>query len=87
MSDAQQSAPYPVRPGDRVRVVDPALDALAAIFREATGEEPPPNNVGTVEEIHPAEAGVCVEAMVVICFDDGESSAPYPLSEVEVIHA
>lgn len=39
------------KPGDRVGVNDPALAAMRAIMRSATGQEPRPNHVGTVAEV------------------------------------
>jgi hypothetical protein len=63
--------------GDRVLVTDPALAAIRAIMRNATGKEPAPNHHGTVEEIWG-------DGQVLIYFDDGVG-APYPASEVEHI--
>lgn len=60
--------------GDRVKVLDPGLQAVAKIFRDATGEEPPPNDTGTVDSVE--------GDYVYIIFDDSESMAPYPTREV-----
>jgi hypothetical protein len=65
------------KPGDRVRVNDPALEQLADIFRKATGDEPVPNNVGVVDEVF--------KDTVVVIFDDSGQAAPYSLAEVEVL--
>jgi hypothetical protein len=62
------------KPGDRVLVTDPALAAMRAIMRDATGQEPAPNHHGTVDEIW-------VDGTVLINFDDGVG-APYPPDEV-----
>lgn len=60
--------------GDRVYVIDEGLAALRAIMRRATGQEPKPNHVGTVEEIMD-------DGDVLIYFDDG-GGAPYPPEDV-----
>jgi hypothetical protein len=64
----------PFKHGDRVYVTDPALAQLREIMRNATGEEPPPNHHGTVEEVWDS-------GDVLIHFDDGVG-APYPADEV-----
>ncbi len=70
-------------PGDRVYVIDPGLAQLREIMARATGEEPPPNNQGTVEELWEDET-------LLIVFDaDGVegagNAAPYPVSEVRLL--
>lgn len=67
--------------GERVMVLDDALESLREIMRRATGQEPPPNHHGTVYELWPSENGDCEEDRVLIYFDDG-GSAPYLISEV-----
>lgn len=62
------------KPGDRVLVTDPALAAMRAIMRDATGQEPTPNHHGTVKEVWSS-------GDILINFDDGVG-APYPASEV-----
>lgn len=62
--------------GDRVAVDDPALAELRRIMREATGEEPPPNNEGVVDEVWGDR--------LLINFDDG-GGAPYPAGETRRI--
>lgn len=62
-----------VKRGDRVYVDDAALADLRRIMREATGEDPPPNHHGTVEDV--------TEGQVLIVFDDGQG-APYPPEQV-----
>lgn len=62
--------------GDRVAVDDPALAQIDAIFR-AVGEEPAPNNVGTVESVRE-------DGTLVIVFDD-HGSAPYPRAQTRRI--
>lgn len=64
------------KPGDRVFVVDPALEMLRRIFERATGTTEP-NHHGTVQEVRPLDG----EHDVVIRFDDGVE-APYPLEDV-----
>lgn len=64
----------PLAPGDRVAVHDPALEEVQRIFRDATGEEPAPNNQGVVDRIY-------ADGTVLINFDDG-GAAPYPANEV-----
>lgn len=66
-------------PGDRVYVTDPGLAQLRAIMRQATGQEPPPNHHGTVDEIW--------DDAVLIVFDSEAgpatgNAAPYPAHEV-----
>jgi hypothetical protein len=68
--------PRAFQAGDRVAVDDSALAELRAIFRDATGKEPPPNNVGTVDEVH--------GDTLLIDFDDG-GCAPYPASQAHHI--
>lgn len=62
------------KPGDRVYVTDPALAQLREIMRSSTGQEPPPNHHGTVEEVWNGGA-------ILIHFDDGVG-APYLAVEV-----
>ncbi len=59
--------------GDRVAVTDAALAELQRIMREATGEEPPPNNEGVVDQVWASDGQITY----VINFDDGVG-APYP---------
>lgn len=66
------------KPGDRVAVHDPALEQLQAIMRSATDEEPPPNNIGTVDEVDGDR--------VLINFDDG-GCAPYPARDTRLLKA
>ena len=66
-----------LRPGDRVAVDDPALAELQRIFRDALGEEPAPNNEGTVEQAWD-------DGTLLIFFDDG-GSAPYPATDARRI--
>jgi class 3 adenylate cyclase len=63
---------WPV-PGDRVKVMDPALAELRATMAAATHEEPVPNHHGTVESVDGDR--------ILIVFDDG-GSAPYQRNEV-----
>lgn len=70
-------------PGDRVYVTDAGLAQLRAIMRRATGQEPPPNHHGTVDE-------VWEDGTVLINFDeDGVegvgNAAPYPPDEVKLL--
>jgi hypothetical protein len=69
-----------VTKGDRVYVTDEGLASLREIMRQATGQEPPPNHHGTVEEIWE-------DGSVLIYFDEGGveaagTSAPYPPEQV-----
>lgn len=64
-----------IKSGDRVYVTDEGLAHIREIMRQATGEEPPPNHHGTVDEVWGDDD------MVLIIFDDGQA-APYPSAEV-----
>ena len=66
------------QPGQRVKVNDPALAELQAIFKKALGENPPPNNEGVVADDQ------YDDAFVLINFDDG-GAAPYPVEMVEAL--
>ena len=68
-----------LKKGDRVSVNDPVLAQLRAIMRQATGQEPKPNHIGTIED--PAFG----QGEVLIYFDDG-SSAPYPVDQCTVLN-
>jgi hypothetical protein len=67
-------------PGDRVYVIDSGLERLRQIMRDATGEEPPPNHHGTVDQ----DWG----DSILINFDDDDrgagqgAAAPYPRAQV-----
>ena len=68
-----------LKPGDRVAVDDVGLAELRRIMRQATGEEPPPNNEGVIDEVW--DDG---DLMYLINFDDGVG-APYPAGEVRLL--
>ncbi len=66
--------------GDRVAVDDAGLAELRRIMRDATGEEPPPNNEGVIEQVWARDGNVTC----LIEFDNG-GGAPYPASEIRRI--
>lgn len=68
------------KPGQRVKVNDPGLAELAAIFKEATGEDPPPNNEGVVADDQYED----LSDSIIINFDDGVA-APYPVEMIEAL--
>ena len=64
------------KPGDRVYVDDPGLEALRDIMARATGRPAPDNHRGTVSDEEWDD-----DATVLINFDDG-IGAPYPVGDV-----
>ena len=73
VANDESKGPQGFKAGDRVQVIDPALDQLRDIMRRATGEEPSPNHHGTVDRVEDDE--------ILINFDDG-GCAPYPRKDV-----
>jgi len=71
------------RSGDRVYVTDPALAKMREIMHRMTGQEPPPNHHGTVDEVWD-------DGTLLINFDEdgveaAGNAAPYPEAEVRAL--